>query len=340
VISAPVGGYLRRIELDVGDPVQKGQTVAVLEPLRSGVLDPRSRAEAEATASAAQATLISAEENLRAAAADAEYSRQKLERSKKLFELGYISRDVLDQAESEAKRNEANSRSADSAVKTARSGLDRTRATLRYSAAEGAFDQIRTVPVKSPVSGRILRKQLESEGTVNAGGPLVDVGDPSQLEVRVEVLSDEAVNIKSGTTVLFERWGGDAPLKGKVRTIEPQAFTKISSLGVEEQRVFVIADITSIPETWQRLGDGYRVDASFIIWEGNDVLQVPANALFRKGEGWAVFIMKGRKALLREVRTEHRNGLAAEIISGINEGETVIIHPDDSVRDGVSVRLR
>lgn len=196
------------------------------------------------------------------------------------------------------------------------------------------------VTVRTPVGGRILKLHHESEGVVNAGEPIVDIGDPSQLEVETEVLSADAVNIGPGTTVLFERWGGDAPLEGKVKTVEPAAFTKISSLGVEEQRVLVIADITSLPESWQRLGDRYRVEAGFIIWEGKNVLQIPASALFRKGEGWAAFVMKNGKAHLREVKVGHRNGLAAEIISGISEGETVIIHPDDSIRDGSRVKVR
>ena len=340
IISSPVSGYKRRIELEVGDQVKKGQTVVVLEPVRSSVLDPRSRAEAEASVSAALAALNSAQENARAAAADAEYSRQKLERNRKLYEVGYIARDLLEQAESEAKRTEANRLSAEAAVKTASSELQRARAALRYSAAEGTVDHGEIVAVRTPVSGRVLKIHRESEGAVNAGDPLIDIGDPSNLEVKAEVLSADAVNIKTGTPIIFERWGGDKPLTGKVKTIEPAAFTKISSLGVEEQRVLVIADITSIPESWQRLGDGYRVEASFIIWEGKDVLKVPASALFRKGVGWAVFVMKDRKSHLREVRVGHRNGLEAEIISGVPEGEMVIVNPDESVRDGGRVRIR
>jgi len=340
VLSAPVSGYMRRIELDVGDQVKKGQAVVLLESMRSDVLDPRRRAEAEASVSAARAVLNSAEENARAATADAEYARLRLERNRKLHDQGYIARDVLDQSESEAKRSEANRLSAEAAVKTARSELERARAALRYSAAEGASGKMEIVTVRTPVGGRVLKLHHESEGVVNAGEPLVDIGDPSHLEVEVEVLSADAVNIGPGTTVFFERWGGDAPLEGKVKTVEPAAFTKISSLGVEEQRVLVIADITSLPESWQRLGDRYRVEASFIIWEGKNVLQIPSSALFRKGEGWAAFVMKNRKAHLREVKVGQRNGLAAEIISGIAEGETVIIHPDDSISDSVRVKVR
>lgn len=340
VISAPVSGFMRRLSLKVGDPIKKGQAVAELEPLRSGVLDPRSRAEAEASVSAAKASLNAAEEDARAAKADAEYARQKFERTKKLFDEGYVSKDLLEQAESEAKKAEANRLSADASVKAAASELERTKATLGYSPAEGVKDRGRVVSITAPVEGRVLKIHRESEGSVNQGEAIIDIGDPSKLEVRVEVLSADAVNIKQGTPALFERWGGDISLIGKVRGIEPSAFTKVSSLGVEEQRVLVIADITSLPESWQRLGDGYRVEVSFIIWEGKDILQVPASSLFRKGEGWAVFIAKNRKAHLQHVEAGRKNGLVAEIISGLNEGDMVITHPDDLLKDGTRVRKR
>jgi len=340
VVSSPVSGYMRRVELEVGDRVSKGQTLVSLEPARSGVLDPRSRAEAEATVSAARAALKTAEENSRAAAADAEYAGQKLERNRTLVEKGYVARDLFDQSVSEAKRTESNRLSAKAAVQTAKAQLEKALATLRYYDAEGSGYNGKVIEVHTPVTGSVLKIHHESEGAVNAGDPLIDIGDPSQLEVKVEVLSADAVNIRPGTRVLFERWGGDTPLLGKVTIVEPEAFTKVSSLGVEEQRVLIIADITSLPESWQRLGDEYRVEASFIVWEMNNVLQVPESALFRKGAGWAVFVMKDKKARLREVRVGHRNGLAAEIISGISEGETVIVYPDESIKDGVSVRVR
>jgi HlyD family secretion protein len=340
VISAPVSGFMRRVSLKVGDHVKKGQVVAELEPLRSGVLDPRSRAEAEASVSAAKASLNAAEENAHAAKADAEYARQKFERTKKLFEDSYVSKNLLEQAESEAKKAEANCLSADAAVKAAASELDRTKATLGYYSAKGVKDRGRVVYITAPVEGRVLKIHRESEGAVNQGEAIIDIGDNSKLEVSVEVLSADAVNIKQDTPVLFERWGGDIPLIGKVRVIEPSAFTKVSSLGVEEQRVLVIADITSLPESWQRLGDGYRVEARFIIWEGKDILQVPASSLFRKGEGWAVFIAKNRKAHLQHVEVGRKNGLVAEIISGLNEGDMVIAHPDDLIKDGTRIRKR
>jgi HlyD family secretion protein len=175
---------------------------------------------------------------------------------------------------------------------------------------------------------------------VNSGEAIIDIGDPRKIEVKIEVLSTDAVNIKPGTPVLFERWGGNPALLGKVSVVEPTAFTKVSSLGVEEQRVLVIADIVSSLESRKRLGDGYRVEARFIIWEGKEVLQVPSSALFRKGGNWAVFIVKNNRAQQREVKIGHRTGLTAEVISGLVEGEEIIAYPDDSIREGVRVRPR
>jgi len=340
VISAPVAGYLRRVELEVGDSIAKGQIVAELEPLRSTVLDPRSRAEALATLSAAQAALNAAKENARSVDAAADYAQKNRERQKALYDMGYVAKDSLDQADADAKRTEANRLAADASVMAARADVERAQSILGHSAAEGAADRSRVVAVRAPVDGSVLRLHHESEGVVNAGEPVIDVGDPRKLEIKVEVLSADAVSIRPGSTVFFERWGGDAPLTGTVSTVEPEAFTKVSSLGVEEQRVLVIADITSLPEEWKRLGDGYRVEASFVIWEGKDVLQVPASSLFRKGEGWAVFVIEGRRARTRSVNVGHRNGLIAEITGGLSEQDMVITHPDDTVMDGVRVRLR
>ncbi len=338
VLSAPVAGFMRRIKLDVGDSVQKGETLAEIEPLKSNLLDPRSRATAEASVSSAEAALKVEEERVRSAEADAEYSRRNLERIKKLFEGGYVAKDALEQAETGAKRAAANLLSAQAAVKVARSELDRARTVLRHSAAEETKIQGKIVTIQAPVNGSILKIYRESEGVVQSGEPLIDIGDPKNLEVKVEVLSADAVRIRPGTSVLFERWGGNSALLGKVRMVEPAGFTKISSLGVEEQRVLVIADLTSSDQNEQSLGDGYRLEASFIIWEGKDVLQVPASALFRKQEGWAVFVVKNNKTVLREVKVGHRTGLAAEILSGLTEGEEVISHPDNSIEEGTRIR--
>jgi len=190
------------------------------------------------------------------------------------------------------------------------------------------------------VAGRVLKLLHESEGVVGAGEDLLEVGDPSSLEIVVDVLSKDAVQITPGTPVRFERWGGDEPIQGEVRNVEPVGFTKISALGVEEQRVPVIVDLTSPIERWARLGDGYRVEAVFILWQSEDVLQVPTSALFRSGTDWALYVLADGRARLRTVRVGRRSGLAAQIIDGVTDGELVIAHPGDSVADGVRVKAR
>jgi HlyD family secretion protein len=233
VVSAPVAGYLRRITLDVGDAVRKGDRVAALEPLGSTVIYPRSRAEAEAAVDAARAALNAAKEKVLAAAADAEYAHDRLARMRQLAGSGFIAKDDLDQAEAESKKAEANRLSAEAAVATAQAQLEQAISVLRYSKAGGHSDTREDVIVRAPVNGTVLKLHRESEGVVNAGEPLVDISDPASLEVKAEVLSADAVKLREGTPVVFERWGGDLPLEGRVRTVEPAGFTKISSLGVE-----------------------------------------------------------------------------------------------------------
>jgi len=340
VVSAPVAGYLRRIELKAGDTVRKGRTVAMLDPLRATVLDPRSRAEAEAAVAAARASLDAAKEKARAAAADADYSRERNGRMQKLIANGHISKDELEQSDAEARKAEATRLSAEAAVIAAQADLSRAESALRYSAAEHTGGFGKAVVVAAPVSGKVLKIHHESEGVVNSGEQLLDIGNPRSLEVKSEVLSADAVRIRRGMTVIFERWGGERVLAGQVRVVEPAGFTKVSSLGVEEQRVLVITDFTSAPEIWQGLGDGYRLDASFVIWEGKDVLQVPASALFRKSDEWALFAVDHNRARSRMVEVGRRNGLTAEITKGLNEGELVIVHPDDRLQEGVRVKSR
>ncbi|HTP42587.1 MAG TPA: efflux RND transporter periplasmic adaptor subunit [Nitrospiria bacterium] len=340
VVSAPVAGYAQRVELDVGDPVTRGQPLVVVEPLRSQVLDPRSRAEAESRVSAAMASLNAAQENERAAATEAEHAAADLERLKPLFESGYASKELFDKAESEARRTAATHRSAQFAVEVARHELEAARTALRYSGAGRSETLPEQVMIRAPVDGRVLKIQHKSEGVVAAGESLIEVGNPRSLEVETDVLSADAVRIKPGARVLFDRWGGGAPLEGRVRMIEPVGFTKISALGVEEQRVWVISDFVSAPEQWERLGDGYRVEARFIIWESDHVLQVPTSALFRHGDGWVVFVLDGHRARRRPVDVGHRSGLSTEILGGLKAGERVITHPSDAIDDGVRVRVR
>lgn len=340
IISAPVAGYAGRSEFDVGDAVRRDQMLLALEPLRSTVLDPRSRAEAEARLAAAQAALSGARENAVAAAADEDYAEADLQRRIKLFQAGDLSKEARDQANTRARRARATRRSADFAVEVAQYEVEAAQTALHYSAAGTQSNAQDPVAIRAPVDGRILRLHHESEGVVNAGQALVELGDPSALEVAVDVLSADAIRIGPGTRVIFAHWGGKPELEGVVRVVEPVGFTKISALGVEEQRVWVIADITSPRERWERMGDGYRVEAHFILWEGTDVLQVPTSALFRHEEGWAAFTVEDGAARLRPVVLGHRSGLTAEITSGLSAGDTVIAHPDTAISDGTPVQAR
>lgn len=340
IVSAPIAGFLQRIPLKVGDSVTPGQVLTQLEPLRTTMLDPRSRAQAKARISSAQAALQVAQENVQIAVADAEYAAVEVQRLKHLQKSDSVAKDTLDQAETRARRTQASRRSAEFAVEVARFELEAARTALRYSAAENAPTPLEKLAITAPVQGQILKLPQQSEAVVSAGQALVEIGDPQALEVEIEVLSADAVRIKPSSRVLFERWGGDALLEGQVRRIEPVAFTKISALGVEEQRVFIIADFVSAPEIWQRLGDGYRVEARFILWEGNHILQIPANALFRYENGWAVFTVVEETVQRRRVTVGHRSGLIAEIVEGVKAGEIVITHPSDAVKEEVKVRRR
>lgn len=337
VISAPVAAYTRRVELDVGDAVQEGEVLSYLEPLRSQALDPRTRAEAEARVAAAEASLSVAQQDVDAADADAEYARAEADRLQRLLDRGGVSENQVDQAVSAAARTAARRESARRAVEVAEFQLEAARAALRFSSADVSDNE--SVPLRSPVTGRVLAVLHESEGVVNAGQPIVEVGDPALLEVEVELLSSDAVKISAGTPVRFERWGGDRELEGVVRVVEPTGFTKISALGVEEQRVRVVADFTSPRETWERLGDQYRVEAVFIVWRGEAVLSVPTSALFRRGNGWAAFVVEEGTAVLRAVEVGRRSGLRSEVLSGLSEGDTVVVHPAGSLQDGSAVEV-
>ncbi len=337
VVGAPVPGYTPRLALEVGDTVSRGQVLLELEPLRSVTLDPRSRAEAEARVAATRAALNAAQETVRAAEADTLFVSAELKRIHALFASGSATRQTLDQAETAYRRARAQYASATFGVEIARHELDAARTALSYAGTGGGG---RRVAIPAPVGGQVLAVHQRSEGVVQPGQPLLELGDARALEVTVDVLSSDAVRIPPGTEVVFDRWGGPSPLRGIVRTVQPVGFTKVSALGVEEQRVFVVADLSSPREDWQRLGDGYRVIARFILWRGEDVLQVPMSALFRNGNGWAVFVVHNGKAVLRPVEFSHQNGSAAAVASGLEEGDEVIVHPGDSIADGTRVSIR
>lgn len=339
VVSAPMAGYARRITLKVGDTVKPGQVLAQLEPLRSDALDPRSRAQAAAQVGAAEAALASSRENARATLAEADLARQELARTEALGKAKFLSGLAVDQARSKASRAEAARRAADHAVNEARFQLDTARAALAYAGVRRSGAGSDTLSVRAPVAARVLKLLHESEGTVRAGETLMELGNPESLEVEVEVLSASAVAIAPGGRVTLDRWGGQA-LQGVVRTVEPAGYTKVSALGVEEQRVRVIVDFTSPRAAWQRLGDGYRMEASFVVWEGSDVLQLPSNALFRHKDGWAVFVAADDRAQLRPVRIGQRAGLSTQVLDGLKAGEQVILHPDDKILDGGRIKPR
>ena len=339
-ITAPVAGVANRLAWDVGDTVGRNQVLLGIKPLTSEVLDPRRKAEARARVAAARAALHAAEQNASAAVADTEFADLELQRISKLADSGNVSRGELDRARTRARSARAAQRSSEFSVEVARYKLDATRTTLLYAGKTTADNGEEKVLVRAPVSGSVLAVQHHGEGPVKVGQPLLEIGDTRALEIEVEVLSEDAIRIRPGMRVLFERWGGEQPLEGRVRVVEPVGFTKISALGVEEQRVHVIADLVSPYEQWQKLGDGYRVEARFIVWQADDVLQVPASALFRHQGQWAVFAIEAGRAVLRQVEVGHRNGLQAQIVSGLNDGEAVISYPGDTIRDGVRIRLR
>lgn len=339
VISSPITAYARRIGYYVGDAVTQNDILVELEPLPSAILDPRSRAEAQARLEAARSAFRAAEQNAQAAKADLDYARQEVTRMEKLQKSRTIAEEKLDQARAAARRTEATYRSAIFDVEVTRFKLDEAQKTLEYSVAN-SDQKMEQHFVKSPVNGKILKIHRKSEGVVQLGEPLLEIGDPKALEVEVDVLSMDAVKIHPNSKVVFTRWGGEDTLEGIVDTVEPTGFTKVSALGVEEQRVNVIANITSPYEAWQRLGDGYRVDAGFIIWRGEGLLVIPASSLFRKNNQWAVFKIEQNRAKPVPVQIEHSNGLLTEIKAGLSEGDVIISYPDATIQEGTRVRAR
>lgn len=339
IITAPVAGTTCRVDLDVGDSVEKDQLLVNINPLPAQAPDPRARAAAEAKVAAAEAALRAAEQDVHSARAEAGLAGKELQRLEPLARQGHISQDRLDQASARKRGTAAALRSAAFAVDVAKHELEAARTALRYTGSKSA-NPADLVQVLAPVSGRILKLQHECEGVVTRGQPLLEIGDTRSLEIETDVLSADAVKIKPGMPVRYERWGGDEPLAGEVLRVEPVGFTKTSALGVEEQRVLVISDITSDPGLWRTLGDGYRVESRFILWSEPDVLQIPASALFRSGDRWTLFVVQDNRARLRTVKVGQRNGLSARILDGLVADETVITHPDDTIADGVRVKPR
>lgn len=338
LVSAPVAGVARRIDLEVGDAVSAGQILTRIEPARPALLDPRYRAQARARVAGAEGQLEAARARVAAAAAAAVKAAADLGRARKMHGTGFASAQALDRAEAADRQARAELRSARFQVQVAQAELESARSVLRYGAEPDAAHE--GVAVRAPVAGRVLAIRHKSAGPVAVGAPLVEVGDPGAIEVEADVLSSDAVRIHPGMEVRLERWGGAGVLSARVTRVEPTAFTKVSALGIEEQRVWVIARITSPRRLWDRLGDGYRVDCSFVLWQGDNVLQVPDSAVFDAHGAEAVFVVERNEARLRRVEVGRRSGLTVQIVRGLKAGELVVTHPGAELRDGSAVRIR
>jgi HlyD family secretion protein len=342
VVSAPVPGRMRRIDLQVGDAVVADQTlVARIEPSDPSFLDVRSAAEARAGVDAAAAARTHAAAQVRRVQAELDFARAEYERNRALALSHTVSANELDAAQRRARTAEAALAEAQAQRQMRESEYQVARARLMPpGAARGRVADCDCVSVYSPVSGRVLKVLNESEGVVASGTPLLEVGNPELLEVVVDLLSADAVRVRPGQRVVIEAWGGEQPLDGIVQRVEPFGFTKVSALGIEEQRVNVVIDITSPRERWERLGHGYRVEPRIVLWESPDVLRVPLSALFRQGDKWAVFVARDRRAELRVVEVGQDTGLQAEVRAGLAVGERVVLHPADRVSPGVRLAER
>lgn len=336
-VTAPVAGRLVRVTMHPGDPVKAGQTVATIEPAPPGLLDERSRLIAEAAVEAAEASVQLAEAALAQAVAQSNYADSDARRKSALAERGLVSTQIEEQSAL--------------AVATASRNVDVARATLamrqqelasaRATLVEGVDSSTASkccATVPSPATGRILAVLTESEQAVQPGTPLLDLGDPTNMEIAVDVLSSDAVRISPGASATIEGWGGK-PLRAQVNRINPTATTKISALGIEEQRTEVVLNLLDPPQAWARLGHGFRVVAHIVVWAAGDLVLVPIGALFRNGDEWSVFTVVDGKAKRTTITIGQRNSAYAEVIAGIELGDLVISHPGDTVADGVSVAI-
>ncbi|MFI0376044.1 MAG: efflux RND transporter periplasmic adaptor subunit [Candidatus Thiodiazotropha sp.] len=342
VLSAPISGRAMRIDAEVGDEVVAAETlIAEIEPIDPTLLDPRSEAQARADIRAAEANLILAEATVKEARVELAFALSELKRARSLRQDAVISERELEAAERTHQTRQAALETAIATRQARQAELERARAQL-ISPVEtrNNSEACQSVPIKAPVNGRILKILHKSEGVVNAGVPLVEIGDPTELEIVADLLSSDAVKVQTGQRVIIENWGGETDLAGIVRRVEPFGFTKVSALGIEEQRVNVIIDFTSPKEAWSRIAHGYQVDVRIVLWRGSGVLKLPLTALFRNGDEWAVFVVHEGKASQRRVTLGKRTGLEAEVLSGLSDGERVVVHPGDRIAEGVDVEAR
>lgn len=337
IVSAPLPGRMRRIELEPGDPVVAGKTVlALFQPTDPALLDVRTRAELAARVKAAEAALGGARAEVERIKADLAFAQSELKRAHGLVEEKVLAPRELEAAERQSQSLARSLQSAEFSVRAAEYQLEVARASLLQTRGGSAG----AIPLYSPVNGVVLRRLHESEAVVPIGQPLIEVGDLNDLEIVSDLLSSAAVKVQAGQPVAIEQWGGDKALRGRVRRVEPSGFTKISALGVEEQRVNVVVDFDEPRSVWQRLGDGYRVEVRIIVWSAADVLKVPTSSLFRHEAAWAVYVVENGVAVRRLVEVGQRSGLEAEVVGGLTAGERIIVYPSDAIRDGVKVAAR
>ncbi len=340
VVAAPLAGRLTRIRLKVGDRVAAGEVIATIVPAPAPFLDARSRREAEAKIGAAEAALARANAMVERARAQADQAANDLERTRALAERGVSTIQALERAEVAKHVADRDLRAAELQQHAAEHDLDQARALLARYHNDENNSRAEAWNVTAPVGGLVLKIPQESETIIQAGASILEIGDPRDLEIIVDVLSTEAVEIQPGAEVTIENWGGPGTLAGRVRRVEPAAFTKISTLGVEEQRVNVLIDIASPPEQWAALGDAYRVDVRIAVFSQDDATIVPAGALFRIGANWTVFVVENGRAQTRIVTLLRRSGRLAAISAGISVGERVIVYPSDRIAPGVRVEAR
>ena len=339
MVAAPISGELQRVDLEPGDPVVAGQTVIwwynIAQP---EFLDPRSEAETRAQIRALEASVESAAARIAQAQADSRLSAADFERTAALYKRGFATRAAYDGARAARDSSAARLEEARGAQENAQFQLRAARA--RLTAPSNSYSGGEALAIRSPESGLVLRVAQESETMIAAGSTIMELGDPSDIEIVTDLLSSDAVKIKVGSEVLIDHWGGDKPLKGRVRRIEPYGFTKISALGVEEQRVNVIIDLVDQLSAYKALGHGYRVIVRVVEWSGKDVLQVPISALFRDRGQWSVFVMRDGTAYLVPVKVGRMNDERVQILEGLRAGASVILHPSEKIDDGTAVRVR
>lgn len=338
IVAAPVAGNMRRVTLKAGDEVKADETLlTVIEPGLAPLLDARTQAQTEARVQAAEAARSRSDESLQMARTTAQFAQANWDRVKKSIGEGSISVTDRENIELAAQMRDREVRASEFALKVADYELAQAKAALisLTKAGSGAV-----VEMKAPVSGRVLKVQQESATMVTPGTPILEVGDPADLEIEAEILSRDAVSMKPGAEVLVDQWGGGVPLKARVRRVEPAAFTKVSALGVEEQRVIVLSDLDALPAEAKVLGDRYRVEVRVAVWHDDDVLLAPGGSLFREGAEWKAFVMKENTAVKVTVQIGHTDGKMSEVLAGLEVGMPVLMHPPDSVVDGSEVVRR